>query len=170
MSEELGRLFGSFRVSAFRLECLPSYDVTEDDERESYRLWLAGEQPTARERAWTKLVASAVAAGKTMQRVRLVSRPMTDYQRFQCAHGYPANMAAGEDIRILDHEPTDLLRVDFWLFDGTTAVVLEYDDKGRFIRAVVARTVEPYRQARDMALSAAVPFREYERRRAGNLW
>jgi hypothetical protein len=29
---DLGKLFESFRSSAFRLECLPAYAVTEDDE------------------------------------------------------------------------------------------------------------------------------------------
>jgi hypothetical protein len=96
-----------------------------------------------------------------MQRVRLVSAPMTEYQRFQCSHGYPANVTAGESIYILDSEPSGLLRVDFWLFDDELAVLLEYDDQGRFLRPVVAETIEPYRQARDMALKSAVPFREY---------
>ena len=161
---DLGALFESFTTSAFRLECLPSYDVTEDAERDAYRLWLAGERPPAREREWPKLVASAVAAGKTMQRVRLVESPPTDYQRFEMEHGYPANVAAGEAIYILDHRPDGLLTVDFWLFDDATAVVLEYDDEGRFLAPVVAETLAPYRQARDMALKSSRPFREYRRR------
>jgi hypothetical protein len=159
--EELGRLFESFRYSAFRLECLPSYDVTEDAERESFRLWLAGEPPRGQERGWPELVASAVAAGKSMRRVRMVETPLTEYQRFQCSWGYPANVAAGEVIYILDHRPDGLLEVDFWVFDDETVVVLEYDDSGRFLRPVVADTLEPYLQARDMALKSSVPFREY---------
>jgi hypothetical protein len=78
-------------------------------------------------------------------------------------HGYPANVAAGEAIYILDHRPDGLLTVDFWLFDDATAVVLEYDDEGRFLAPVVAETLAPYRQARDMALKSSVPFREYRR-------
>ena len=62
---------------------------------------------------------------------------------------------------ILDHEPAGLLKVDFWLFDDATAVVLEYDSQGHFLRPVVAATLTPYRQARDMALRSSVPFREY---------
>lgn len=159
--EELGRLFASFRSSAFRLECLPEYAVTEDAEADAFRQWRAGKQPQGQDREWPNLVASSVAAGKRMQRVRLVSAPMTDYQRFQCSHGYPANVAAGEEVMILDHEPAGLLKVDFWLFDDATAVVLEYDSQGHFLRPVVADTLSPYRQARDMALRSSVPFREY---------
>lgn len=97
-----------------------------------------------------------------MQRVRLVGTPLTEYQRFQFSWGYQENTEAGEEISILDHSTDGLLLVDFWLFDDTTAVVLEYD-AGRFLRPVAAETVEPYRQARDMALKSAVPFREYRR-------
>jgi hypothetical protein len=158
--EELGRQLRSCTSSAFRLECLPSYDVTEDAERDAYAAWLAGKELPSPHRDWPELVASAVAAGKRMQRVRVV-RQMTQYIRFQIEWGYPANVAAGEAIYILDHEPPGLLRVDFWLFDDATAVVLEYDEHGRFTGLAPAETVEPYRQARDMALQSSVPFHEY---------
>jgi hypothetical protein len=156
----LGKLFETFTSSAFRLECLPAYDVTEDAEREAFRCWKSGEELPPVEREWLLTVRRAVARGARMQRVRMVSTQLTEYQRFQFAWGYQENTAAGEEIAILDHEPPGLLRVDFWLFDDATAVVLEYDDAGRFLRPVVAETVEPYRQARDMALKSAVPFRQ----------
>jgi hypothetical protein len=161
--EELGRLFESFRHSAFRLECLPSYDVTEDDEAEALRLFLDGkpEPPWRKHREWPDTVRKARQRGAQMQRVRLMETPPTNYQRFQCAWGYPANVEAGEDIRILHHRPDGLLAVDFWLFDDTIAVVLEYDDQGRFLVPVVAEATEPYRQARDLTLKSAVTFSEY---------
>jgi hypothetical protein len=156
---DLGKLFQSFRSTAFRLECLPAYAVTEDDEAQAFRQWLKGEQPPEKEREWPKLVASAVAAGKSMQRVRLVPESPSQYLRFQMVWGYPANVAAGEDIRMLDHEPPGLLKADFWLFDNEVAVVLEYDDQGRFLRPVAAETVTPYCQARDLALASSIPYR-----------
>ena len=161
--DELGKLFESFRYSAFRLECLPSYDVTEDDEAEALQLFRHGrpEPPWRKDRAWLQTVRAAKQRGAQMQRVRLVESPLTNYQRFQCAWGYPANVTAGEDIRILDHRPSGLLAVDYWLFDDTTAVVLEYDDAGRFLVPVVAETLQPYQQARDIALRLAVPFPQY---------
>jgi hypothetical protein len=165
---DLGRLFESFTVSAFRLECLPAYDVTEDAEREAFRRWRAGEQPQGN-RAWLRTVRDAKERGAQMQRVRLVESPLTEYQRFELAHGYPPNVAAGEDIRICAHRPDGLLVVDFWLFDDTTAVVLEYDEQGRFVASVVAETLAPYRQARDMALASAMPF-DLEREPAARLW
>jgi hypothetical protein len=168
---DLGRLFQSFRSTAFRLECLPAYAVTEDDEAQAFHLWLEGEQPPQKEREWPKLCASAVAARKSMQRVRLVTQPLSEYLRFEMEWGYPPNVAAGEDIRILDHEPEGLLKVDFWLFDDASAVVLEYDDQGHFLRPVVAETVEPYRQAKELALASSEPFARYlERNPTARIW
>jgi hypothetical protein len=106
-ANDFGQLFESFTVSAFRLECLPAYDVTEDAEREAFRRWRAGEQPQ-RDRAWLQTVRDAKERGAQMQRVRLVESPLTEYQRFELAHGYPANVAAGEDIRICGHRPDGL--------------------------------------------------------------
>jgi hypothetical protein len=161
--EDLGRLFQTFTSSAFRLECLPSYAVTEDDEAEALQLFVDGspEPPWRKARQWPDTVRRAKQRGAEMQRVRLVETPPTDYQRFQCAWGYPANVAAGEDIRILEHSPDGLLVVDFWMFDDATVVVLEYDYQGQFLVPVVAESIEPYRQARDMALRSALPFNEY---------
>jgi hypothetical protein len=161
---DLGKLFESFRSSAFRLETLPEYRVPQDTE--SLAAFRNGEsRPQARDdRPWLTTVRRAIARGARMQRVRLVSTPLTEYQRFQFRWGYEENTAAGEEISILDQRPDGLWAVDFWLFDDRLAVVLEYDDEGRFLRPVVAETVEPYRQARDMALKSSVPFREYRLR------
>ena len=171
--EELGRLFESFRHSACRLECLPTYDVTEDDEAEALQLFLNGkpEPPWRKHREWPDTVRRAKRRGAQIQRVRLMETPPSNYQRFQCAWGYPANVEAGEDIRILNHRPDGLLEVDYWLFDDSIAVVLEYDSEGRFLVPVAAETAEPYRQARDMALKSSMPFREYrERIMTAQLW
>jgi hypothetical protein len=162
--DELGRLFVTFKTSAFRLECLPVYDVTEDDEGHAFRLWQAGESQPVQDRDWPKLCRSAVGAGKKMQRVRVVQSSLTEYQRFQLAWGYPANVAAGEDIRILTVEselPPDIPWQDYWLFDDAIAVILEYDDKGRFLRPVIVEDVTPYRRGASIALTHAEPFESY---------
>lgn len=158
---DLGTLFSSFERSAFRLECLPSYDVTEDAEAEAYRLWLEREEYPHIGRDWLKTVTAAKARGARMQRVRVVQEPLSEYQRFQFSWGYVANEQAGEEIRILDHRPPGMLHEDYWLFDDVTAVVLEYDEEGRFLRPVVAEDCEPYRACRDLVSVSAVPFEQY---------
>ena len=162
--ESLARMFESFAVSAFRLETLPDYQVPQDVQW--LRRFRAGEErpPERDSRPWLATVRSAKERGARMQRVRMVESPLTEYQRFQFSWGYPENEGAGEEIYILDSEPDGLLRVDFWLFDDAQAVVLEYDEQGRFLRPVAVSNVAPYLQARDMALKSAAPFREYRLR------
>lgn len=165
--EELGRLFSTFERSAFRLECLPTYAVTEDAEAEAFRLWLAGGQPPKKARDWPKLVASATANGKKMQRVRVI-RAMTAYLRFELSWGYPDNVAAGEDIRILELRAGESLagmpEVDYWLFDDATMVRLEYDGAGRFLRPVEVDDPAEVRRCcgwRDAVMARAVSFDLY---------
>jgi hypothetical protein len=165
--EELGRLFSTFERSAFRLECLPTYDVTEDDEAEAFRLWLAGRQPPKKPRDWPRLVASATASGKRMQRVRVI-RAMTAYLRFQLSWGYPDNVAAGEDIRILQLRTGESLagmpEEDYWLFDDAVMVRLEYDGSGRFLRPVAVRDPAEVRRRcdwRDAVMGRAVSLDAY---------
>jgi hypothetical protein len=165
--EELGRLFSTFERSAFRLECLPTYAVTEDAEAAAFRLWLAGEQPPKKTRDWPKLVASATASGKRMQRVRVI-RTMTAYVRFELSWGYPDNVAAGEDIRILELQADESLagmpEEDYWLFDDAVMVRLEYDGAGRFLRPVAVRDPAEVRRCcgwRDAVIARAVSFHSY---------
>jgi hypothetical protein len=47
-------------------------------------------------------VADATRAGKRMYRVHVLSRPLTDYLRFELGWGFRRNMAAGEEFFILD--------------------------------------------------------------------
>jgi hypothetical protein len=168
--DDLGRLFASFRQSAFRLETLPAYDVEE--EAESLRAWRAGEPRPAwhEDREWCRLVAHARAAGKFMQRVRVVRRPLSDYIRLEFDWGYPDNIAAGEDIRILELTGEDQLPFvpdaergyDFWCFDGLTVVRLEYDGAGRFVQPVdVSHHAQQFIACQDYARRRAVPFSDY---------
>jgi hypothetical protein len=145
--EELGRLFSTFERSAFRLECLPTYAVTEDAEAEAFRLWLAGGQPPKKAR---------------------VIRAMTAYLRFELSWGYPDNVAAGEDIRILELRAGESLagmpEVDYWLFDDATMVRLEYDGAGRFLRPVEVDDPAEVRRCcgwRDAVMARAVSFDLY---------
>ena len=163
--------FSRFRTSAFRLEGRQYYDSPK--EREWFEHWRrTGEVPafTPANDPWCKLVAEAKAAGKTMQRVRLVEEPLTDYVRFelQCQLH---SVEAGEDIRVTIVKPErdfavndDLLsdRFDFWLFDEETVVELEYDREGHFVNAYeVTDTSYRYRAYRSMALKRSKPLKEF---------
>jgi hypothetical protein len=107
-----------------------------------------------------------------MYRVHILSRPLTDYLRFELGWGYTRNAEAGEEFFILDttEQPNPLPEApDFWLFDETTPVVMHYDETCAF----TGREVLPEKRAaefvayRDTALAHAVPFAEWWARHGG---
>jgi hypothetical protein len=156
--------FDSFTADAFRFEAQPGYAMPR--ESDSLQRFLRGEpKPPDHNAAWHQRVRSFRAAGKTIGRVRVVHGALTDYQRYQFAWGIPGNIAAGEDIRILDLSRHDLaLPVhDWWMFDGGSVVRLNFRPDGTQInRELVEGDIDSYLQWRTTALHAAIPFAEYE--------
>jgi hypothetical protein len=176
--DDLLALFHGFRHSAFRLETLPAYAI--DAEAESFTAWKAGQSPPPwqLDRDWCHLVTGATKAGKSMTRVRAVRFPLSDYVRFEMDWGYPQNIEAGEDIRILALRGDDALPFipdpdlgyDFWLFDDVTVVRMEYDGAGRFIRPVDASDhLSRFIDCRDHAVRRAQPFSVHVHRLAQQL-
>ncbi len=161
---DLGWWLQNFKRSAFRLETLPVYAVPQEEE------WFAewqrsGKLPelTPETDSWLKLVLEAKQAGKKMQRVHLVTPPLNDYLRFELATQIPS-VDCGEDCRIA--EASDVEQVvsqleDYWLIDETVAILLHYDDKGRFLGTEDAEDVVLYRRQRDLVLTRSVSLKEY---------
>ena len=163
--EAWSRYFRDFVRSAFRLELHPVY--TMPGEVDELRRFKAGEQPPADYHyGWLDTMAEARRVGKTVQRVRVVRRPLTDYIRYEFAWGFVYNVEAGEDIRVLDltdQTGPDLPDHDFWLFDETTVVKLLYRPDGTQIgrELVEDPDLDTYLSWRDAAWQAAIPFRDY---------
>ncbi len=166
-SEDFDRLFQTFEHTAFRLEALDRYAVPIEDE--PVRRFLDGEGvDTGWLAPWLTLVQGATAAGKCIQRVRVVSEPITDndYLRYEFAY-YPHTVAAGEDIRVLPRtqaERLDLPNRDFWLFDARLVALMRFDREGHLHG--VELTEDPQVVARccywrEVALHHAVPFDRY---------
>ncbi|WP_200797473.1 DUF6879 family protein [Streptoalloteichus hindustanus] len=161
---DLGDYLRNFVRSAFRLETRQVYTIASEAER--VRRFLAG-QPKDDESAqqWVGLVRSNISAGKTMTRAKIVRRPFTDYTRYLMEWGVPRNVRAGEDYRILDltDREVDLPQQDFWLFDETTVLLLNFNPDGtpRNPELVESADIGQYLRWRDLALAEAVPFAEY---------
>lgn len=162
--EDLSALFQGFRRSAFRMETHQTY--TMPGEAGEVRDFLAGRpMPPDFNAGWHATIRANVTAGKTIQRLKIVRRPFTDYTRFLFAWALPGNVAAGEDYRILDvtDRPADIPDQDFWLFDDSTVVLLNFDSDGVLLDRQLADSskMAEYLHRRDTALSEAVPFIEY---------
>lgn len=121
---EFSALFENFERPAFRVEARDRYDV--EDEREQFAAFLEGKHlrpRTAESDPWLALIAAGRAAGRLIERVRIVSEPLTEYTRFEFA-AYRDNIAAGEQIRVLPRATladTDQgwASEDFWILDET---------------------------------------------------
>lgn len=154
-----------FRHRAFRLEVLDFYDAP--NEHEPYTRFLAGEPvDSAWREPWKRLVRGVCDSGRIMQRVQVVTEPVTEYIRFSLMHGKPASVEAGEDVRVLGRAEAASLTLhgDFWLFDDSVAVVLVYNGNG------LVQHVELHEDPdlllnlcgmRDLALRLAVPLARY---------
>lgn len=162
---EFWQLFEEFEHTAFRLEVRDRY--ADDEEAEPLRRFLAGESA---DDAWFmdfyRAVEEWTAAGKVIQRVRVVTEPHSDYTRFGLDLAR-LNVAAGEDIRYLPRPMARELRLpehDYWLFDSRQLVILRFDGSDRLLGAEpVAEPADIIRHGywRDAALHHAQRHHAY---------
>jgi hypothetical protein len=174
---DLEACFDQFRVSAFRLETLPAYDVggMEADRREAWRAGRPIPERSVRTSPWLRRIALTTAEGKTWQRVRVISEPPTEYEQFELV-SYAEALACGDETRIAvrsAHPDLADLRFDFWLFDagrpGEFAVRLLYGPGGAWAgaeRISGERELAACASIYDVALSHSVTLAEY----TASLW
>jgi hypothetical protein len=161
---DLGWWLQNFRRSAFRLETLAVYQVPQ--EAEWFAEWRrSGKLPelTPENDSWLKLVAEVRNQQRQIQRVHLVTPPLTEYLRFEFALQV-ASVACGEDCRVVDrteHPELAVADADFWLFDSQATVVLEYDQEGRFLQASARDEPHRYCELRDRAMDCSTSLKEY---------
>lgn len=164
---DLGWWLENFKESAFRLERCPSYNMPE--EAEMLAAFKRGEKVQLPENhPWPPLVKRQCSAGKVMQRARVVSRPPTEYERFELSL-YPHSIEAGEQICVYERGSIpEIFRyeVDFWLFDNHTVYILNYDAEGHFLGTEPAYDMVTYRRIRDLALERSIPLAEFTARAA----
>ncbi|WP_149184953.1 DUF6879 family protein [Streptomyces sp. TRM49041] len=163
--KEWAARFEGFQREAWRLETLPQYLMPQ--EREEFTAFREGTRidPRSVSNEYTDRLRRQVAEGRSQGRVHVVTRPLSDYLRFEFSQYYAPHALAGEQIRILDvtERVNPLAGVqDFWLFDHTDVVLMNYHPDGRQINREVyegdaARFVEYQR----IAVAESVPFEEY---------
>jgi hypothetical protein len=131
MPNDLSAAFEAFKRSAWRLASRDVYAVPE--EATALAAWREHGEFIAPDNGWPELVSTQISAGRSMGRVQVVTRPTSDYMAWLLT-SYAANIAAGEDVRLVfrDQLPTKLADIaeDFWLFDDRYIWVMDYDDRG----------------------------------------
>jgi hypothetical protein len=164
--EDLNALCRGIKKSFVHLETRDSYGTKV--ELPHMAKWLRGEHD---DRAWLgwylDMVRGHAAAGRTCRRARVVSEPLSDYQRWTISHA-DAFVDAGEDIRYIPRPLLTSVELpgsgDFYVFDGKIVLFLHYAGNGMntaFVTTDDERTVSMCADAFEAAWHLSVPFREY---------
>ncbi|MFD6223671.1 DUF6879 family protein [Nocardia asteroides] len=158
-----GSLFAGCKRAAFHLETLDAYAVAS--ESEPLRRFLAGEPAdTSWFDPWRTLMQDATGRGVAVGRVRVVTEPLGDYQRWLLTLT-PENISAGEDIRYLPrHLAGPVPTEDYWLFDDERVAFHARDAENRGLAMVVTDDpglVEYAIAHRNRLWALATPFAQY---------
>jgi len=116
---------------------------------------------------WLEMLRSHRAAGRTCRRARVVSEPLSDYQRWTLSHA-PVFIDAGEDIRYIRRPRLATVALpgsgDFYVFDDELMLFLHYAGSGTNASFEISddpQTVRICQQAFEAVWNLATPFREY---------
>lgn len=129
--------------------------------------WAAGE-PDDLEwlQGWCGTLRGHVSAGRSVRRARVVSEPLSDYQRWSLGIAWPM-VEAGEDIRWVPRRLVSSVAFpgnDFYLFDDRLAVFLLYAGSGLSAGMLSSTSPADLRLCRssfEAAWELSVPHREY---------
>lgn len=129
--------------------------------------WAAGEpDDLAWLDDWCRTLRQHVGLGKSVRRARIVSEPLSDYQRWSYSVADPM-VEAGEDIRWVPRASVSSVAIpgnDFYLFDDRLVVFLLYAGNGLAsdrVSSTDPADVELCRSAFDAVWKLATPHRDY---------
>ena len=163
--EEFAALFPQLKHEALHLEMRDSYGT--ETEIPHLAKWAAGEPDDLGWLGpWCTFVRDAATAGKVFRRARVVSEPLSDYQRG--AHSLTTPMVdAGEDIRWVPRARVSELMFpgnDFWLFDDELLVFLVFAGNGLVVDMPTATDpglIARCRESFEAAWALSIPHHEY---------
>ncbi|WP_232535177.1 DUF6879 family protein [Nocardia terpenica] len=153
------------RHEAFHLEVRDQYSVPGEDE--PFQRFLNGEHFGYREwfQDWSQFVQELTARQVSVSRLRVVTVPHSDYQRWSLTIA-PMNVEAGEDVRYLPrHQAGRVPPDDFWLIDNKIVVFSLADKDGRSPGGAAVSTdpeiVAYCQRTRKRLWELAIPLAEY---------
>jgi hypothetical protein len=164
--EEFEKLLVGFEREAIHLEMRDAYGTAV--ELPYLAKWAAGEPDDLKWLdGWCQTLRKHIDAGHSVRRLRVVSEPLSDYQRWSHAIAEPM-VAAGEDIRWVPRRLVSSIAFpgnDFYLFDDRLVVFLTYAGNGLAADRIASTDPADIRlcaAAFDSAWRLSVPHREYQ--------
>ncbi|MFE3261956.1 DUF6879 family protein [Nocardia sp. NPDC059091] len=164
--DDFEQLLFEFQTESIHLETRDAYGTVV--ELPHMAQWTAGE-PDDLEwlQGWCSTLREHTAAGKSIRRARIVSEPLSDYQRWSYSIAWPM-VDAGEDIRWTPRRLVSSIAMpgnDFYLFDDRLAVFLHYAGNG--LGTGKAASTDPAdiqlcRTAFEAVWKLAIPHHEYQ--------
>lgn len=162
----LTELTGGFKHTMIHLETRDAYGT--ETELPHMAKWRAGEPDDFEWLAgWCQKMRDHVAAGRSARRVKIVSEPLSDYQRW--AYGvFTLMVAAGEDVRWLPRPTVSTICLpgnDYYVFDDERVVFLHYAGTGLntgFTTTTDPEVVEMCSTAFEKVWELSVPHGEYK--------
>jgi hypothetical protein len=163
--EEFDQLLRRFDRDSIHLETRDAYGTAI--ELPYMAKWAAGE-PDDLEwlQDWCATVRDHVDAGRAVRRARIVSEPLSDYQRWSYSIAHPM-VDAGEDIRWIPRRLLSSVPIpgnDYYLFDDRLVVSLHYAGNGLAtdrVTSTESADIKLCRSAFDAVWQFAIPHREY---------
>jgi hypothetical protein len=124
-------LFRTFAHTAYRLEVRESYYEKEQLGQFVARVPV----DLSYMEDWLALMVRLKVEGKRVERVRVVSRPLSDYSRYGLWLSQ-YNIQSGEDIRYLDRvDAAGLPDHDYWLLDSSRLYIVRFTDTDELLGA-----------------------------------
>lgn len=162
--EDWETLFDSFQREAFRLETLPAYRVASEVDRIE-KFLRTGDTGARDDDSWRSDVRQYRAAGRWIGRVHTVALPLSDYLRFEFT-SQKLSVRAGEDVRVLDltDQPNPgLPSQDFWMFDESKIVRMDYAHDGTQVGRQLLDEIDPapYVEYKRIALDRSEPLLDF---------
>jgi hypothetical protein len=164
--EGFNRLLASFKREALHLETRDEYGTAV--ELPHMAKWAAGERDDLEWlQGWCSMLREHVKAGRSVRRARVVSEPLSDYQRWSYSIAYPM-VDAGEDIRWVPRRLVSSVAFpgnDFYLFDNRLVVFLICAGNGLGTDKVTSTDPADLRLCRsafEAVWKLSIPHRDYQ--------
>ncbi len=164
--DEFENLLACFGREAIHLETRDAYGTAV--ELPHMAKWARGEADDLEWlQGWCGTLREHVRAGRCVRRARIVSEPLSDYQRWSYSIAYPM-VEAGEDIGWVPRRLVSSVLLpgnDFYLFDDRLAVFLLYGGNGLATGKISSSDPADIRMCRsafEAVWKLSIPHSEYQ--------